>query len=171
MYIYTWTVYLLVNVKSLMGLKFWVNLGPTNKISKSPFSGDFQKIMPKVWNSYRGSYFWCTIFFQFSEIGIKWARNPTQVERAKQPKQTPSLVKFSLCEPSEHRRPQVNGRAKPKLSKPSNASKANTTNQYKVSKLSKANLPLIFMGGPGGAPHKNLGEVSLAKFSKLSRPS
>ena len=31
-----------------MGLKVWSNLGPTNQISKSPFSDDFLKNMPKV---------------------------------------------------------------------------------------------------------------------------
>ena len=44
-------MYLLMRVKSLMSLKVWSNLGPTNQILKSPFSGDFPKIMPKVYRS------------------------------------------------------------------------------------------------------------------------
>ena len=41
-------MYLLMQVKSLMSLKVWSNSGLANKISKSPFSGDFQKIVQKV---------------------------------------------------------------------------------------------------------------------------
>ena len=34
MYVYTWTMYLLIRVKSLMGLKFWRSWGVDKKISK-----------------------------------------------------------------------------------------------------------------------------------------
>ena len=41
-------MYLLMRVKSFMSLKVWSNLGLANQISKSPFLGDFPKIVPKV---------------------------------------------------------------------------------------------------------------------------
>ena len=41
-------MYLLMQVKSLMSLKVRSNSGLANQISKSPFSGDFPKMMPKV---------------------------------------------------------------------------------------------------------------------------
>ena len=45
MYVYTRTMYLLIRVKSLMGLKFWRSWGVDKPISKSKQVGVFLKIM------------------------------------------------------------------------------------------------------------------------------